>query len=243
MTKTSQVTPCHKRKNSIVKSPSDITLYRPALRKDIPNVSDNRLPIFDNSAQKNVNSGIIDKISTFVEKMRVSSRSRSRDPETNRSLDCENRTSRSPCADRSDESHRDPAEQLILDAEKFKASVSAPSQGKDTVGLSEAKLDKLLKYIEDTQDEEFYHVTSHVDLRIKQKIQRGEFVELELLIPKNRGQLAKEDDRLQQFVTKSGSTYWAPPDREVRISNIRKWEQSFHVYAAIYCQSNPGASC
>ena len=52
----------------------------------------------------------------------------------------------------------------------------------------------------------------------------------------------KEEERLQQYVTKAGFTYWAPPERENKITNIRKWEQAFRVFAAIYCQANPARS-
>ena len=71
---------------------------------------------------------------------------------------------------------------------------------------------------------------------------KGEFVELEILIPKNHSQFIREDERLQQFVTKDGATYWAPPNKEVKINNVRKWEQAFRIYAAIYCQANPNRS-
>ena len=136
-------------------------------------------------------------------------------------------------------SRRTPAEQDILDAEKFKATVSAPNQGKDIFLTDNEKLNQILDYIKQNQDDEFYHVTCHVDARLKQRIQNGEYIELETLIPKHRGQMMKEDQRLQQYVSKNGSTYWAPPERESRINGIKKWEQAFRVYAAIYCEKNP----
>ena len=109
---------------------------------------------------------------------------------------------------------------------------SYPDQGEDP------RIEQLLQFVCDNQDDEFYHVTCHVDSRLKQRIQKGEYVELETLIPKAHGQLLKDDERLQQYVTKGGYTYWAPPERETKISNIRKWEQAFRVFAAIYCQAN-----
>lgn len=38
-------------------------------------------------------------------------------------------------------------------------------------------------------------------------------------------------------------TYLAPAsDREVKITNVKKWDQAFRVYAAIYCNANPQRS-
>ena len=137
---------------------------------------------------------------------------------------------------------------MVLDAERFKATVSQPPPGKDFEFLESdpnnpmGELKSILQYIQDNQDDEFYHVTCHVDPRLKTKIQNGDFIELETLIPKNRGQQLREDNRLQQFVMKNGHTYWAPPEKDSKISGIRKWEQAFRVYAAVYCQAHPSKS-
>ena len=138
---------------------------------------------------------------------------------------------------------------MVIGAEKFRASVAPPLPGRsdehsqhvDPV-MGSMPVNDLLAYLKENEDEDFFHVTCHIDSKLKQKISKGEYVDLEVLIPKSRSQMAKEDDRLQQYVTKGGSTYWAPPERENRINNIRKWEQAFRVYAAVYCQANPNRS-
>ena len=108
--------------------------------------------------------------------------------------------------------------------------------------INSQQLQNLVTWIQDSQDDEFYHITSHVDVKLKQKISKGEYIDLEMLFPKSRFHVAKEDDRLQQYVTKNGMTYWGHPEREAKITNIRKWEQAFCIYAAIYCQANPHRS-
>ena len=78
---------------------------------------------------------------------------------------------------------------MILDAECFKASVVQPPPGKDVInsGNTEQQIEQLLKQIRDNQDDEYYQVTSHVDQKLKLHIQKGEYIELESLIPKSRG--------------------------------------------------------
>ena len=231
---------------NLIKSPSDMTLYTPALRKVADNSLHNnlmlyphRLPISADKTDAGTGaSETIQQISEFVENMRVDHDRRDRDD--SRRSDRSRERSATPRSRQGESDQQTPGEQLILDAEKFKASVSAPPQGMVFNNNSDSqKLDQILDYIKQNQDEEFYHITSHVDAKLKQRIQKGEFIELEILIPKNRGQLLREDQRLQQFVMKNGATYWAPPEKEFKISNLKKWEQAFRVYAAIYCQSNP----
>ena len=250
-----------------LKSPSDVTLYTPALRKDATVANS---PTLNNLATRNwiptgtqtsiPNDGArlnqaIDQISDLVEKIRVHQRGKSREREVrsrSRSRarspvrgdsrpreEARDRNDGNPVSNhdsRDDAAHgrtvrpeveegRALAEQLILDAERFKASVQPP------------KGNYQVHNVED--DDEFFHLTCHLDGNLKTKIENGEFVDLDRLLPKTRSQLMKEDQTLQQFVTKSGSTYWAPPDRESRITNIRKWEQAFRVYAAVYTKANP----
>ena len=188
------------------------------------------------------NDQVINQISNFVEKLRVCHERSMSGGES------DDKPSMSRVNREAEEARRI-SDKAILDAERFKAMVSKPPPGKELIynkidnsDESQSDLGRLLKYIQDNQDNKFYHVTCHVEAKLKQKIQQGEFVELETLIPKSRGQQLKEDERLQQFVTKGGFTYWAPPERENKIASVRKWEQAFRVFAAIYCQANPGRS-
>ena len=48
-----------------------------------------------------------------------------------------------------------------------------------------------------------------------------------------------EENRLE-WVTKDGMTFLAPQEKESKITGIRKWDQAFRTYAAIYCNANPG---
>ena len=259
-----------KRGKTILKSPSDVTLYTPALRRDATVASS---PTLNNLARRKMNSvshqryvdghdlgSTIDQISNLVERIRVGrrtsrdrTRSRSRVRSPNRLERDDRRRTRSRSRSVSVEpQHRDEqldydrrsatparsirpeveegrrmADKLILDAERFKASV-LPPKGNDNNDV---------RYLED--DDEFFHLTCHIDTTLKKRIAGGEFVDLDRLLPKSRTQIMRDDQPLQQFINKNGATYWAPPDRDSRITNVRRWEQAFRIYAAIYSRANP----
>ena len=126
---------------------------------------------------------------------------------------------------------KEAANMAIIQAEKFKAKVNNPAGN---------VVDQLNLPIRD--DDEFIHITSHVDQSIKEKIQRGEFIELEKLLVKNRtsGHDRDNKDMLVDVVTKDGHTYLAPKtEKGNAVTGVRKWEQAFRVYASIYSSANP----
>ena len=86
-------------------------------------------------------------------------------------------------------------------------------------------------------------MTCHIDPIIKAKIQRGEFVELERLLPKAKtgAMVEYEDESKMELVSKGGHTYFKPV-KETHINGLRKWEQAFRVYAAVYTEANPECS-
>ena len=92
-------------------------------------------------------------------------------------------------------------------------------------------------------DDDFFHVTCHVDKNLKQKIRNGEYVDLEKLLPLDKsvnGQSMGDGGEVMQLVTRGGATYFAPAcDKESKINGIHKWDQAFRVYAAVYSEANP----
>ena len=267
---------------SNLKSPSDTTIYAPALHKQVPYSS----PV---NVQKRVRvddqDNIMDQVSQFVERVRLesqererqrnsrsvthsprpgtsvrrrrhsrtrtrspsSSDSRSRSRTRSRSRSRRRSRSRSKRSDRS--GNRDnrgkggPAEQMVIQAEKFKEAI-IPPKGK----TFENDFDKLVSMVkqkieDDNADEKFFHIACHVDSALKGKIKRGEYIDLERLLPKDRAQTLFEDNPIE-VVRRSGSTYVLPPltQKDSKITNVRRWEQAFQVYAAIYSQANPSRS-
>ena len=94
-------------------------------------------------------------------------------------------------------------------------SVSIPRLVGDGFGLS---------------DDDFFHLTCHIDVGLRQKIEKGHFVDLEKLLPKSRSRIS--DDTRMEWVHRDGGTFLVPAsDNNVKINGIRKWDQAFRVYA------------
>ena len=133
---------------------------------------------------------------------------------------------------------REVTDKLFLEAEKYKAGLAAP---KGMVPIDDNV--KLLRQFD--SDDDFFHVTCHVDQSLCNKIEMGEFVELERLLPKDNstglGCLLGSD--FMQLVNCDGRTYFAPANpNSQKINNVRKWNQAFRIYAAIYSEVNPSRS-
>ena len=144
------------------------------------------------------------------------------------------------------------SDDAILQAEKFKATLVAPKDrfaydaikeryvGPQGLGPIDSKIQLLRRF---DNDNKFFHVTCHIDDVIKSKIQRGEFVELEKLIPKEwsiQGISMYEHPDWLELVTEGNHAYVAlVQDKTVRINSLRKWDQALRVYAAIYSEANP----
>ena len=88
-------------------------------------------------------------------------------------------------------------------------------------------------------NDEFFHITCHMDGGTRNKIERGEFIDLEKLLTRDRFRSGRNDENRLEFYNKDGYTYLVPANHDNRITNVRKWEQAFRVYAAIYSKANP----
>ena len=125
------------------------------------------------------------------------------------------------------EKARETANNMIVEAEQMKARLEIPQ------GIPHCSYT-------DQMDDEFFHITCHVEAGLRSKIERGEYVDLEKLLLKDKPFARAAPDSRMGLFTKDGVTYFAPAgDREVKISNVRKWEQAFRVYTAIYSKANP----
>ena len=92
---------------------------------------------------------------------------------------------------------------------------------------------------------EFFHLMCHVDLNLRAKIQKGEFVDLEKPLIRDRFKAFSESSSGQriELVSRGGETFIIPAEsNQSRITNVRCWEQAFRIYAAIYSQANPHQS-
>ena len=124
---------------------------------------------------------------------------------------------------------RDLTERAIIEAEKHKARVATP-QGKvpaipvvDVSGI----------------DNQLMLICSHIEEEVKQKIRNGEYVDLEKLLPKKQG-MPKNEDYKMNLTSAEGMNFWLPcPEKTKRINSIKRWDEAFRVYASIYAEANP----
>ena len=223
------------KQRNVAKSSSDTTIYAPGLRL-AGEAARNR-----NSPHKSMNELTINQITDFVERIRIETAGRQGEGESVNEV-----VNRSPIpgtsgvgrikvstpggrdGNSSQDQARAIADEMILDAEQYHAAIEKPA------GRLDIEVDKLIE-----SDDQFFHITCHIDSALKVKIEQGEFVDLEKLLPKDPTRKAVDDNRME-LVNRDGSTFFIPAvDKEAKISNVRKWEQAFRVYAAIYSRANP----
>ena len=124
---------------------------------------------------------------------------------------------------------------VILAAEHFKATINKPT-GKDQVENFNKSQEQYACSLD--MDDQFFHITCHIEEGIKSKIQKGQYVELEKLLPKTRnGKLFNENK--MELVYKDSHSYFIQAQSDNKINGIQKWEQAFRVYVTIYSQANP----
>ena len=206
---------------AINKSPSDTTLYTPALR---------RATVDENGkfTSPNGRNDLIDKVSQFVESIRVSSRDREEaGPSGEQDNGAQDREH-----DQEYEDAKKRAERAIIEAEKYKAVISEPPGEQGELNGSNFQVGTGLT------DDDFFHLTCHIDPGLVAKIEKGEFVDLDKLLPKDRKR--KVDDNRMEWVHSDGGTFLVPAaDRMNKITNFRRWDQAFRIYATIYCGAQP----
>ena len=92
-------------------------------------------------------------------------------------------------------------------------------------------------------DDDFFHLTCRIDNGLKSKIEGGDYVDLDKLLPKENnmfsGRLSSTNEMKLEWVQSEGSTYLVPVKSNSTINCFRWWEQAFCIYATIYCTKNP----
>ena len=72
--------------------------------------------------------------------------------------------------------------------------------------VGQIDLSEFARILMESQDDEYFHLTCHIDINLKEKIERVEFVELDKLLPRTRRQIMNEDQKMQ-FVNRNGATF------------------------------------
>ena len=113
-----------------------------------------------------------------------------------------------------------------------------PPKGK-SLGLD---INKFLQNKDD--DNEFFHVTCHINPNLRNKIAKDEFIDLEQLLPKDRNSngfglltAKRSDENRVELVSRDGHTYFRVV-KDNQITGLCRREQAFRVYVAMYTEYN-----
>ena len=220
-------------KNNIIKSPSDTTLYAPAVR---------RMADIDINADSPTTQKIRDlndkSVDHFIQNVR-NNLVFSDEGVTNEVQEAamQDSTARPQPDDARD--HANAAEAAVIRAEKFKAKVDNP-RGKDKFYQPVNVIDTLDKPRNEINDDHFIQISCHVDQTTYGQIEKGEFVDLIKIMPKPHNRIHSDDDYALELKHKDAKQYWVPAnERERKITGIKQWEAAFRVYAEIYSRANP----
>ena len=233
------------------KSPSDTTLYMPAVRrldKDFsPKQAVERVlrnqSIGDQESKEN--EQVLNRINSFLTNIRLDAAmtngGKDKQPEPRESTVYNREVSQPSTSSGITDQNRHQVmtakgaiDNAIIEAERYKAAIQAPPQGNDPDYLKQMRMND--------DDDDFFHIICHIDESLKAKIRKGEFVELEKLLKKPEMLNFKNEGKME-LVYRNGESYFVPAtDKSVKVDGIRKWEQAFRTYAAIYCEANPTRS-
>ena len=115
---------------------------------------------------------------------------------------------------------------MIVEAEQMKAKLDAP-QGRLPPSYQQMAYSDLV-------DDEFFHITCHVDYNIRNKTEQGLYVDVEKLLVKGKLFTKPGADNRMGLFTKDGVMYFVPTlERDTKNTNVRHWEQApLHVKTA-----------
>ena len=176
-----------------IKSPSDTTLYTPALKK------------------RAENSQVIDQISDFVEGIRIQEKRKSYPGTPDAAGESNGRQKGQQDVHQGSpkRSQHDVADQIILDAKRFRGNIAAPkgmvetdvertNQVKDFrqfLNVASVLSPEIEMLRRNDNDDDFFHITCHIEPGLRAKIEWGQFVELERLLSRDNSTRPLNEDR------------------------------------------------
>ena len=226
---------------SPIKSPSDsLTIYRPALNMINQRIPPNRFTYNSEASPTLIGNNIIQE--------RNSSKSEFKVDEIDKILksfrldqqqevvpgSSKTKTAAEKLQEEREAYAKEISSKAIIEAERNKAELIHP-QG---MSIKDINIPPNVQMTVVDTDDDFLHIVCHIEPQLVIKIQKGEFVELEKLLQKPE-HLRYEEDSKKIVIEKEGERFCVPCKKENKISNVRKWEQAFRVYATIYSQANP----
>ena len=201
---------------------------------------------------------LISKVSDFVDAMRLESDLRRGTASVNEPVAGPSGVQRQQSQQPQNEEYevaRMKAQQEVIDAERFKVNIATPPGENNFITLpvnnelfnqpcrNEVSIPRPVGLGEGLSDDDFLHLTCHIDGSLRSKIEKGEYVDLEKLLPKDKSKSKLSDDTQMEWVHRDGNMYLVPAsNQQNKINGIRRWDQAFRVYAMIFCRANPHRS-
>ena len=174
--------------DNFIKSPSDTMIYVPALAKnkisgsriqhvELPRQQAQDVPVEVTEVMHASPVVLNEMISNFVDSVRLEQQ------------DLQEKERRKSSANQKDTGYKEAGsktDRAVLEAEKFRASITAPNPGRceqsqivvNTAGIPDIGAG--------VSDDDFFHLTCHIDPSLLLKIEKGEFIELEKLLPRDK---------------------------------------------------------
>ena len=88
-------------------------------------------------------------------------------------------------------------------------------------------------------DERYLSVASHIDVGLKNKIVKGEYVNFAHLLPSDK--VTKQEEQRLQMVNRDGYTCFVPFESDVSgINSCTQWDQAFPIFSDIYTRASQG---
>lgn len=132
---------------------------------------------------------------------------------------------------RRDDQARDRSDEVIRDIQRNKAELAKPA------GEWKRELKTLLI------DMKHFHLTSHVDKKIREAINGGDYtIDFKRLVPRSRSRC--KVDSSMHMINKDGVSCFVPADHDnvKDITSYKQWEVAFKVFMGIYIAKWPGRS-
>ena len=235
----------------LVRSPSDTTLYVPAVMKNTvaqggvvrtlqdqnyqdkfvnqDNLRGNKIMNAENEKQKteDANQEFSRNLTKFLSNLRTGAQ------ENKEKLDKPSTSRRRLDFDREDEqgtSMRDQAHQRIVEAEKHRLEMEPP-KGRTNFEFPDKPI---------LDDDELMHMTCHVDETEAKMAQTSQFMDLDKLLVKFNKSFNHDESQKLEICSKDGQLFYIPKEeKSSRINNFHMWEKAFRIYMALYAQVHP----
>ena len=133
------------------------------------------------------------------------------------------------------------ADNAVIETEKFKATVAYPPgeslrfHSGDGIGVigsaagaavfkNSSREGNFVGNGTNLTDDDFFHLICHIDVALKQKIEKGDYVDLDKLLPRDKANpnITHGDYEKLEWVQSEGSSFLVPAKRQSRINSFRR---------------------